>query len=642
MSLLASILIKVTITTALALVGARLARHSRAAVRHLILAAAFVILLVLPIAAAFGPSIRVPVLARAQNASSPSVIDALVDVIDAQPTEPAQVGASAPSSPTMAGRLSMAGMLFAAWLLGVALCLWPVVMGCWRIRSLRRSGLPWQRGQAMAVTRDRRVDVLLHESVPGPMTCGILRPCVMLPIDSQTWTDEDLRRALVHELEHVRRRDWVSQCLARMICACYWFHPMVWMAQRQLALEAERACDDAVLLSAPSTALRAGADPSLAYADQLVSLAQRLSGSSNQPQLAMASRHDLAARVVAVLDNNQQRGRAGALRIVAAAVVSTLLLATVSPLRIVARSQDPVAPLAQPAARYEAASIKPCAPDEAPLVNGRARGTAGGTNASTSPGRFNVPCVTVEQLIYLAYASYGAREGEHLANDYLGTASNDKKVRGGPSWVHSQKEKYAIEATAPGVTDRFVLAGTMLRTLLEERFRLKIHRETENVPMMALRVAKSGFKLKPMKEGDCEEASGPPPWPKQPCGFMTRSSGTVSRLHYVSFRLSFLARVLSEEVRLHVIDETGISGEFLIDLQFVSDDMAARAAGDPLGAELPGAGATLFTALEQQLGLKLEKTTGPSGFIVIDSIERPTPDGPIVLPPQRARGAGPR
>jgi uncharacterized protein (TIGR03435 family) len=183
--------------------------------------------------------------------------------------------------------------------------------------------------------------------------------------------------------------------------------------------------------------------------------------------------------------------------------------------------------------------------------------------------------------------------------------------------------------------------GSMLRTLLEERFRLKIHRETENVSMFALRVAKSGFKLKPMKKGDCEEASGPPPWAKQPCGFMTHSGGSVSRLHYVGFPISHLARVLADEVHLHVIDETGISGEFLIDLQFVSDDMAARSATDPLGAQLPGGGATLFTALEQQLGLKLEKTTGPSGFIVIESIERPSPDAPIALLPQRARGAGP-
>src|SRR6185503_8166814 len=106
----------------------------------------------------------------------------------------------------------------------------------------------------------------------------------------------------VHELEHVRRGDWLSQCVARAVCAWYWFHPLVWIAQRQLALEAERACDDAVLRRSEATA----------YADQLIELATRLSGVRHQNALGMANRADLAARVGAVLDRRQRRGRAGA------------------------------------------------------------------------------------------------------------------------------------------------------------------------------------------------------------------------------------------------------------------------------------------------------------------------------------------
>jgi Zn-dependent protease with chaperone function len=74
-------------------------------------------------------------------------------------------------------------------------------------------------------------------------------------------------KRIVHELAHVRRGDWVSQCFARAICALYWFHPLVWVAWRQLQLEAERACDDAVLACAEATD----------YANQLVGLAKRLS-----------------------------------------------------------------------------------------------------------------------------------------------------------------------------------------------------------------------------------------------------------------------------------------------------------------------------------------------------------------------------
>lgn len=953
-SLVASLLVKVTITTALALIGARLARKSRAAIRHVLLAAAFLVLLVLPIASIVAPSVSVTVPIAVQDEMLPPSLETIpgADV----PSPPTDAGPALTSSPPRLAWLpisTLPTLLMAGWAAGTVLCLLPVLAGLWQVRSLRRSGLPWRHGRSVAdplaleAGIHRRVDLLLHESVPGPMTCGVVQPAIVLPMDAEVWTDEDLRRAVVHELEHVRRRDWASQCVARVVCACYWFHPLVWIAARQLALEAERACDDAVLLSTSlkagnSTSLSAGPDSSTAYADQLVDLAQRLSTAPNQPLLAMANRAELAIRVVAVLDSRQRRGRAGVMWVAGALAASAVLVMTISPLRIVAtaasaqtqaKADSPAAaaadrqfevvsikpcaaetlpptqpggrgagpgnattspgrahwecvtlgdliatayggpagrlrnsltrqqpgqpqivrggpswvysdkyaidakaagnadratligpmlralledrfrlkthraeeersmyaltvakgglkikstapgecwvhdPVTQPSPppgaedlrlcgnmhmswnggnrtltltgslmqsftdgvlspmmdrfvinrtgldgrfniqwefapddntpggmsglawsrregaleptapsifkafeeqlglkieptkapaeylvidqvekpsrdgasvmldtpargkratqRFDVASIKPCAPEEPP-PGGRGRGSAGGTGASISPGRFNVPCVTLEQLVYLAYASYGARENERLANDYLGTASDDKKVRGGPAWVHSHKDKYAIEATAPGVSDRTMLMGAMLRTLLEERFHLEIHRESETVQMYALRVAKSGFKLKPMKDGDCEKAAGPPPWTKEPCGFMSRSGGTLSRWRYVGFELSFLARQLAEPLGRHVIDETGVTGRFIIDFAFVSDEIAVPAAGDPAGAELPGAGASIFTAIEQQLGLKLEKTTGPRGFIVIDRAERPAPDGPAsarAMPP---------
>ena len=114
-------------------------------------------------------------------------------------------------------------------------------------------GLAFAYGQSLAdlLARDagirRRVEVLQHEDLPGPMTCGVLHPAIVLPRESQTWDAGDLHRAIVHELEHVRRADWATQCLARMVCAAYWFHPLVWMTWRRLCLEAERSCDDAVL-----------------------------------------------------------------------------------------------------------------------------------------------------------------------------------------------------------------------------------------------------------------------------------------------------------------------------------------------------------------------------------------------------------
>jgi uncharacterized protein (TIGR03435 family) len=284
-------------------------------------------------------------------------------------------------------------------------------------------------------------------------------------------------------------------------------------------------------------------------------------------------------------------------------------------------------PLAAQAQKFDAASIRPCKPEEAPP--GPARGGAGGTNATFSPGRMNVPCVTLEQLIYLAYAGPGATEDQHLTNVNPGGASNATLVRGGPAWVHSQRDKFAVEATAAGATDRYVLLGAMLRTLLEERFHLKLHRDAEEVPMYAMVIAKSGLKIAPMKPGDCQpfvpgEAFDPDAPGKPRCGnLMSRANGANAIWIFNGHELSALAGRLSGTLGRHVIDKTGTAGDFIYRLEFHPDENtpginwpAQRDADE----SVPQA-ASIFTALEQQLGLKIEKIRGASGFLVIDHVE---------------------
>ena len=178
----------------------------------------------------------------------------------------------------------------------------------------------------------RRVEVLLHEALTGPMTCGVVHPAIVLPRDAQSWEAEDLNRAIVHELEHVRRGDWVSHCLARAVCAVYWFHPLVWIAWRQLALEAERSCDDAVL----------GRSEATAYADQLVGLARRLSAAG---EIARCWRwrtvpiwRRASARCSTAGSGAAGRGRS---RWRSPAPPRRLLVLTMSPLKVVARRSNP-------------------------------------------------------------------------------------------------------------------------------------------------------------------------------------------------------------------------------------------------------------------------------------------------------------
>jgi len=303
-SLPASIVAKATVTAALGLIGARVARRNRAAVRHVVLVAALGVLILLPVTSIVAPPIRIAVPVVGRNYAMLRPLAEAGDPV--LPLTPPDAHDAATPAITRSLWPSPSTLLIIAWFVGSALSLISMMLGLWKIRLLRRSALPWTYGQtvvdrlALDTGIRRRVKVLLHGALPGPIASGMLRPAILLPPDAHTWEREDLNRALVHELEHVRRGDFVSHRLARAVCAMYWFHPLVWIAWRQLNLEAERSCDDAVL----------GRSEATAYADQLVALARRLSTAAKSPILAMANHADLAIRVGAVLDSRQRRVRA--------------------------------------------------------------------------------------------------------------------------------------------------------------------------------------------------------------------------------------------------------------------------------------------------------------------------------------------
>ncbi len=325
----ASMVTKATVILVLSLTGAGLARRSRAAVRHALLAGTFAMLLALPVASLVAPPVRIIVPAGAPKPVSLPRATGLIPRVTAHPRT-----GNPPATPPSPG-LSTSALMLIGWACGAALFLLPVAMGLWQVRWLRRSAVAWPQGQAIVeklaleAGTSRRIEALLQADLAGPMTCGVMHPAIVLPADAQTWEEADLHRAIVHELEHVRRGDWVSHCLARTVCAVYWFHPLVWIAWRKLALEAERCCDDAVL----------GRSEATAYADQLVGLARRLSGSSKSPLLAMASRAELGKRVGAVLDSRQRRGRAGRLAVALTCAASALLVLGIAPLEMVAAPQ---------------------------------------------------------------------------------------------------------------------------------------------------------------------------------------------------------------------------------------------------------------------------------------------------------------
>jgi uncharacterized protein (TIGR03435 family) len=220
-----------------------------------------------------------------------------------------------------------------------------------------------------------------------------------------------------------------------------------------------------------------------------------------------------------------------------------------------------------------------------------------------------------------------------------------EQIQGIPKWalvprytIHAETEDPVANGPTqptpgqgPGPAER-LLYGPMLQGLLEERFQLKIRRVQEQAPMYALTVAKNGPKLKPLEDGDCIP-DGPPRWPaggKPRCGWVGwPTSGPNRTLLGGGITLQRLATSLSQFVLdRNVIDRTGISGSFLIRLEYAPDENtpckgpASRCVADP-NTDIPP-GATIFAAIEQQLGLKLEPIKGPREHIVIDSVERPS------------------
>ena len=324
-----SVAVKAAVILIMGLVSAWLAGRAPASVRHLALAASFGAVLLLPFV----------------SLATPRIAAITVDVAPA--VDPVALAAAQPSA-APAGRLpesrpptvppphrraswSAHAVARAVWGIGALMGLALLAHALRRLAGLRRTSVPWLEGrhwmEALAAESGvtRHVDVLRHEEVAAPLAIGLWRPAILLPSDVGGWNDEDVRRALLHELEHVRRKDWAVQLAARVVCAAHWFNPLVWVAWRRLALEAERACDDAVVARAESTE----------YAEQLVLLAQRLAHAHPQPALAMARRSDLAVRVTAILDAAQRRGRAGMSSVLAVSLMALLSVAVIAPLQVV-------------------------------------------------------------------------------------------------------------------------------------------------------------------------------------------------------------------------------------------------------------------------------------------------------------------
>jgi uncharacterized protein (TIGR03435 family) len=265
-----------------------------------------------------------------------------------------------------------------------------------------------------------------------------------------------------------------------------------------------------------------------------------------------------------------------------------------------------------PTPKFDVVSIKTCKPGVM---------VAGGS----SPGRLHIGCGLLAGddstgLIQVAFNRY--------ASGYL---SNFRiiPIEGGPDWIHS--ETFEIDAKSDGHPSIQMMEGPMMQAILEDRFKLKIHRETRQGPVYELALGKGSPRLKPLQEGSCTPVLVGHPLPPLPAGQQHYCRNMVSPRGSVDFEggtLSMFAGLLGLIVDRPVIDKTGITNYFEIHLRFSPGDSAparppAADPGSPAAITVPDA-PDIFQAIQEQLGLRLVPAKGPVDLLVIDHIEKPS------------------
>ena len=329
------ILLNTTIKISLIVIGAMAAmtllQRRSAAVRHFVLAVALA-------CAAATPFVRV-VAPAWQSASRLQVIDRPLAVFD--DAVPA-VESSVVHKPDASG-ISTAAVMRAigiVWMTGIALAIAVLIVGLLRLQWIASHARAVIDGPWADAARDiarayglRRTPIVLHSdhrSVLG--TWGIARAKVLVPADALGWPFDRIRIVLAHELAHVRRGDWMVQMAVELLCAAYWFNPLLWVAARRLRLESEQACDDAVLTSGVE---------GLAYASELVNLARGFASHRQPfvPAAAIARPSSLERRVRAMLNVKLNRDPITRTASIAAAIVLAAVTVLVAGFGVSAQGQ---------------------------------------------------------------------------------------------------------------------------------------------------------------------------------------------------------------------------------------------------------------------------------------------------------------
>ncbi|MGH9237707.1 MAG: M56 family metallopeptidase [Vicinamibacterales bacterium] len=502
-------------------------------------------------------------------------------------------------SPLSAGQPSpWLWVLASVWVAGFLV----VLFWWWRqwrpVGSALRHARPVDLGAGYDVAN---LAVMSSPSTLEPGVVGVWRPVLLLPeglVDRLT--PAQLNALLAHERCHVRCHDNLAAAAHMLVEAIFWFHPLVWWIERRMIDERERACDEAVL--------RAGNDPD-EYAEGILTVCRftlrtplacvtGVTGSDLRARLESIARSDLGMRLTFA--------RRAAIALLGSAVVGVPIVSGLTPrfhilgaeeIRVATRGRfaQNAAPAGQRPA-FEVVSIKRTDPND----------TRPGADFTALPGgRLLARNNAVSNFITNAFG----------VPNYT--------VIGGPAWM--REDRYDLDARAAGEASRAEVM-LMLQTLLADRFQFRMHRETRELPAYVLTVARGGSKLTRSKDGGCVDRSPAnrnslPDSEKRPnCG-NNLLTGRINppNMTWSAVRIDTrgIAEALAGYFRRPVVDRTGLTGFFDIQIDLPPLSPATSPDGGP------DSGPSVFTVLQEQLGLRVEEGRGPVEVLVVDRLERP-------------------
>jgi bla regulator protein blaR1 len=501
------------------------------------------------------------------------------------------------------------------WAIGATAVLLRSLAQWCRIWQVARHATPLHDGREARLLRSlsngrQPLPIVSSDSSLEPGLFGVIRPVLLWPgAISERLTDEQLRAVLVHELCHLRRGDNVAALVHLAVQTIFWFHPLVWWIGARLIAERERACDEQVI--------RLGSEPET-YAESILKTCQFFI-ESPLACVSGVTGSDLKKRIEGIMTNDSVATTgAGKKTLLAIAAI----VAFISPVAVGALNPAPqTRPVSEPSTlpAFDVISIRP-----------NVTPGPGGRGAGMQPERFVATNLTLKTIIRRAYGATGSA-GPNSGIDLL-----DQQIAGGPEWINIEKFDIVATTSEPTQPPQMRL---MVQRLLAERFKLMAHWEKREMPVYLLTMARAGGAsvpgLRKTSDDECAaaRAAGPPPMPPpapaapgQPappaplpqCGGIQFGPGQlVARGAPMEWLAQTLVNVpVVTGVDRPVLDRTNLKGNYAFELKFAP---AAATNPDP---DRPH----LITALEEQLGLKLESTRAPIDVLVIDSVEKPTPN----------------